>query len=438
MSNVFMNIDDLLDKELEDDEFREKFEEELLDIKNRNKVDKLPDYLYEDVYKFYKARLSDGMPITKIGHEYNLKEQANYAESTLRNKYEEFEKGAIVSLRESDLIKRERLADRREERYLLQNQKRLRREHMFKGQIKRIAELDLISEIFKEEKEEYVPIEGDELKLTAVRKGKSGIPLVIMGDVHAGYEYEGYYNDDVMKSRMEKAFSEIYEYIVDNNVEKINIAEMGDQIEGTGLRKAQLAYTSQMMTKQAMLYEDVFMNLLTKLAEKVPETKITVYFITKDNHSELRVHNTGPGNIDDHFAEVIGVHIKREIETANKYGGMENVSIILGQTHLITTDDDRTIFLAHGHKHSGAMDKLPEQIYGDIGMTPDIIITGHYHQFKLLTRHVRDGFMGMTVVAPSIVGDTDFSSTIHKSSHPGILIMEMGGSNANFTFKPVN
>lgn len=399
----------------------------------KRKVDKLPRYLYEDVHRFYKQMLKEGMPITKIGAEYNKKENANYAESTLRNKYEEYEKVAITSLREEDLIRRERLADNREKRLDLKNQKLLRREAFYKSEIKKIAETSVVAEICKEVHDSYDPtlnVKG--IGIDKVEPSKE-LPLFLMGDAHAGYMYEGLYDDDVFVYRMEKAFSHIYTKTVENGYQEIYIAEMGDQIEGTGLRKSQLAYTTKSMSKQEIFYREVFTRLLKDLSKKLPKVKINIYFITKDNHSELRVHNTGPGNMDDHMAEAIARGIKETIDTAQEFGGLANVKFTPKDVHIVKAGGV-SIYLAHGHQLSKDLTKIPGQLFADLGEVPDIIVTGHWHQFRHLTKQVRDGFMGSIVTTPSMVGDTDFAERLHLSSHPGILLMKVKETHADIEF----
>lgn len=408
-------------------------------MRKSKKIDKLPSYKYTDVHAFYVERIAEGIPVTKIAREYNLKEGKNYAESTLRNKYEDYERQVIGSLAADEIMKRERRADLKEMRLDQRQQQLLRREAFYKSEIKRASEIDLVAEICKAAYGDYdSTIDVKLLKVMEVdSKSTKNSPFIVMGDVHAGYEYDGFYNDAIFLRRMKRAFDEIYSYIKKEKPDRINLLEMGDQIEGTGLRKSQLAYTSQMMTQQAAMYEEVFSELLFDLAGKVPDTEIVVYFITSDNHSELRAHNTGPKGLKDHFAENIGRSLKREIETAHKYGGLLNIEFNISDTFFLKTEEGQTIFAAHGHGHSKNMEALPKQIYDDLGETPDIIITGHWHQFRYLTRQVKDGFMGATITSPSIVGDTDFSAQIHLSSLPGILTMEIGESAVNATFIPV-
>lgn len=408
-------------------------------MKKSNKVDRLPSYKYSDVHDFYAKRISEGTPVTKIAREYNLKEGKNYAESTLRNKYEDYERQVIGSMRADDIMKRERLADAREMRLDQRQQKQLRREAFYKSEVRRVSEVDLIAEICKEVHGEYdSSINVKALEIIEVSpKSTNNSPFLIMGDAHAGYEYDGLYNDGIFLSRMKRAFDEMYTYIKENELEQVNILEMGDQIEGTGLRKSQLAYTSQMMTMQAAMYEEVFSELLEQLAERVPDTKIVVYFITSDNHSEIRAHNTGPKGLKDHFAENIGRGLKREVETAHKYGGLLNVEFNISDEFFLKTEQGQTLYAAHGHNNSKNMEMLPKQVYDDLGETPDIIITGHWHQFRYLTRQVKDGFMGATITSPSIVGDTDFSNQLHLSSLPGILVLEIDDTATNARFIPV-
>ena len=49
---------------------------------------KIPKEMYVVVYEFYKQKINEGVPITKIAEEFNKKYETDFAESSLRNRYE--------------------------------------------------------------------------------------------------------------------------------------------------------------------------------------------------------------------------------------------------------------------------------------------------------------------------------------------------------------
>lgn len=56
--------------------------------KGGNMSRKIPKEMYVVVYEFYKQRINEGIPITKIAEEFNKKYETDFAESSLRNRYE--------------------------------------------------------------------------------------------------------------------------------------------------------------------------------------------------------------------------------------------------------------------------------------------------------------------------------------------------------------
>lgn len=402
------------------------------------KKDKLEVEDYPRVHLFYTEYLAKGYPITQIAKLYNQIHETNHAESTLRNRYEHIEKGILSTIQAEEILKREKQAERK----MVQADIRFReaQNHLkyTRALAREIGDYTTVRNIIVEEMlTDYEPVTGTvEFKPSLDKRTKS--TAFVLSDAHAGYKYENHYNEDIFKRRMNKAFEAIYNQVLEEELKEIHIFELGDQIEGTSLRKGQLTQITTLMAGQVNLYLESFLENLKTLSDNLPNTKINLVIITRDNHSEVRVHGTQRNELDDSMAEVIGARVLSEVDTAQRYGGMKNIEVITGPDLLVKMPNDKKVHLSHGHMYSRDISKIHKQVYDTKGEDPDVVIVGHWHNFQSLGRNVIGGFQRKTITAPSIVGDTNYSlEQLHLSSLPGILRVDIYDTHSDEKFIPL-
>ena len=154
-----------------------------------------------------------------------------------------------------------------------------------------------------------------------------------------------------------------------------------------------------------------------RLSELLPDVKITYIMISKDNHSELRLYNTSRGDMPENLQEVIVESVKRDIETAHRYGGMKNIEFVYGDEVLVDFSGYPVVF-AHGHQYSRKDDILNE-VEHQHNQFVAAYIGGHWHRYSIKYRDVKNGKQQCLIHLPSVVGDTDYSDSLHVSSLPG-------------------
>lgn len=368
----------------------------------------IPTELYQVIYDFYTEQLNKGVGITKIYELFNAKYKTNFAESSLRNRYQyqrdlyNVDKDIVDRLTELEEAERKiALA----EMQIISKQKKLQRQQSaIDSKVRYNADKELVAETFNQQpRNEFKPID----LLIAETKDTFNCPMYVLSDLHLGYQEEGYYNLQQAKDNLTNFFKYVNNEIKIHNLKEIILAETGDSIEGSTLRVTQLFTIAEVMTKQATIYIDIFTRLLKQLSHDNPDTIIKVLFVDEDNHSQIRIQGSSRSDSTEQLSKVIANDIRRTIETAHEYNGMSNVSF----THageIITEVNGATVLLTHGHQYSRDSKQLMNKIYAIHGLIPDVVIRGHYHTYEHISRNVVDNFMQATITAPSAVGDTRY------------------------------
>lgn len=368
----------------------------------------IPEELYPIIYDFYTEQLNKGVGVTKIYKLFNARYQTSFAESSLRNKYERQRDLNNVDADILDRLNEVEEAERKialAELQLISKQKKIQRQQSaIDSQQRYNADKELVAEVFNgQPRKDFKPID---LTLSTVNDTHN-CPIYNLSDLHLGYMEDGYYNLQQAKDNLIKAFKYINNDIKANDLKEVIISETGDSIEGSTLRTTQLFTIAEVMTKQATIFIDLYTNLLKQLSTDNPHTNIKVLFVDEDNHSQIRLAGAGRADSTEQVSKVIANDIRRTVETAHEYGGMQNVTFIHAG-EIITEVNGVTVFLTHGHQYSRDSKQMISKIYAIHGIIPDVVIRGHYHTYQHTSRNVVDDFMQVTITAPSLVGDTRY------------------------------
>lgn len=369
---------------------------------------KIPTEMYMLVYNFYQDKLDKGVGVTKIADLFNAQYKTDFAEASLRNRYE-YQRD--LNNIDSELV--ERLADLEEaertialkEMNIVSKQKKIQRQQSaIDSQLRYNADKELVAEVFnQQERQEFEPID---LTYRTV-KDTYNCPIFVGSDLHLGYMEQGYYDLQQAKDNLTNFFKHINKEIKDKKLKEIVIAELGDMIEGSTLRATQLFTIAEVMTKQATIFIDLYTGLLKQLSNDNPNTFIRVLFVDEDNHSQIRLTGASRGDTTEQVSKVIANDIRRTVETAHEYGGMENVEFIHAG-EIVAEVNGATLFLTHGDKYARNEDAMLKKIYAIHGIIPDVIIRAHFHSYAHITRNVVDGFMQVTITTPPLCGDSRY------------------------------
>ena len=371
-------------------------------------MNKIPKELYTVIYDFYTEQLNKGVAITKIYKLFNAEYKTDFPESSLRNRYE-YQRDlnnidSEIVERLENLEKAERLIALQEMNIVSQQKKLQRQQSAINSQLRYNADKELVAEVFNgQDRQDFEPID---LTFGAV-KNKYNCPIYVLSDLHLGYQEENYYSLQQAKDNLTKAFKYINKEIQDNDLKEVIITDNGDSIEGSTLRATQLFTIAEVMTTQATIFIDLYTRLLKQLSNDNPDTLIKVLFVDEDNHSQIRLAGSSRGDSKEQVSKVIANDIRRTVETAHEYGGMQNVKFTHA-SEIITEVNGATVLLTHGHQYSRDSKPMLNKIFAIHGLIPDVVIRGHFHSYSHFSRNVVDGFMQATITAPSLCGDTQY------------------------------
>lgn len=395
---------------------------------------KIPSELYDRIYEFYTKRLNEGVYVTKVAELFNEHFGTNFAESSLRNRYE-FQRD--FNNIDNDLIERLAELEKAERRLAIQEmnivsqQKKIQRQQSsINSQIRYNADKELVAEIYnQQETTDFEPVN------IAVKEVKTPVaPIFNLSDDHYGYDEKGYYNIATSRAYLLDFFRHVKTQIVSRGLTEVVISHTGDQIEGSTLRSTQLSIIAEVMTKQAVDYEELFTDCLISLAEDCPDTHIRVYFVDEDNHSQIRIMGASRGDTTEFMSKTIANGIRKTVETAKRYGGLSNVTFVHGGEIFINMNG-KIGLLTHGHQYPRVAKQLAQKVFDIHDIRPDFIIHGHYHTFSHNTLNVSNGFMQTVISAPAIVGDTRYGKEgLGLTGLSGFLEVEVNEYTVNSKF----
>lgn len=387
--------------------------------KKEAKGNKIPTSYNDIIYDKYTEYLDAGVPISRVASLLNEELGTNYPESSMRGRYTQMR----------DLYETE-IDDETHQARLFQIAKgsiRLKTERKIIGKertivdtlARQIAEHTVVSEIMRESWGKSAVENLLEDKVMPVTCGQKE-QIYAFADVHWGYVcdlYNNVYNNDVAKRRIREMFDAIIAETSLKGYKHIYVADLGDQIEGSALRISQLVRTAEDMTLQARNYANVMVNEYKRLSKMLPEVEVTVLQITADNHSQLRLYGTQRNEMPENLSNLIGNELMNTFDTAHEFGGMLNMKLILGDEILISIDGYNMVF-AHGHQYGRKEDVL-DSVEKRHRNKVHAFIAGHWHQFSVKYKDVKDDGQQALIFLPAVVGDTDFSETLFVSGLPG-------------------
>ena len=240
---------------------------------------------------------------------------------------------------------------------------------------------------------------------------------LLMGDEHYGVEFEltdlygntlNKYSPEIFEQRMWLLLHKTIEIIEKENIEELNVFNMGDFSDGC-LRVSQLMKLRYGVVDGTIKYADFICNWLNELTGYVR----VKFQMTDGNHTELRQLGQPKGTFtDDNMGKVVREFIKVRLKDNPNFVFIEN------PTGYIYAQLACSTFLGiHGEvKNMANAIKEFSQIYG---VNIDYLAAGHLHH----SRTEEIGVRSEVINIPSIIGIDSYSLSLRKTSNAGAKLL---------------
>lgn len=386
----------------------------------QNKIPKKYNIL---IYEAYEDLLPKGLTKAEIAMELNERWGTEFPESSMRGRYEKMKLSGSMGLDDYEFQRKQFLLSSGQVR-LKETQKSLvRQRSIIDSQVKEYMDRSVVAKVI----EDIYNMEMEHLTELTVKMpyNHDGFPIFAYGDPHLGYTYKGSqfeYDIDICRQRIKDIFDGIIRRTLANGFTHIVVADLGDDIEGSALRVGQLIRITETMSKQALLYTNLLVEMLKYLSASLPNTQITFAHVSEDNHSQMRLYNTKRDELDENLQLLITNGIRNMVDTAHEFGGLLNISYVSADEIVLSFGAEKpfNIVMAHGHQY-GRADDILKNVEQRHGINVHAYISAHWHQFSMKYRNVKDNGQQVLIFLPSVIGDTDFSEHLFLSCYPAYL-----------------
>ena len=246
--------------------------------------------------------------------------------------------------------------------------------------------------------------------------------IMLLSDLHIGMQIDNFYNkydSNIARKRVKKYVQDTIELCKRNNVQRLNVLNLGDLIAGnihvTGRIEA-----SEDLISQIMIASEILAEALNDLQEAAPEI---IYRSCSDNHS--RVTPDFRANLEpENYFRLIDFYLEARLKDTNVQIIHDNLDVDLGFFELL---NGQKLAFAHGHR-----DNVNTALQGVLGATKqfvDYVCVGHFHESKLKS------FQGAKVfVNSSICGADSYaqSKRLYGIPEQTLLILENNNLSVNY------
>ena len=354
----------------------------------------------------------------------------DYGESTYRKKFQSFQKmfSANQSKFANDKAILDDIAEQRRE--LAKERVKLQTEKLeYNRWLREEARDELITEKICDAVNSLTPLNIPKY-ITPVHNTRAY--ALVYGDEHFGVEYElkglfgdiiNAYSPEIFEERMWDLFHQTVEIIQKENIDTLNVFNMGDFNDGI-LRVSQLMKLRYGVVDGTIKYADFIANWLNELTKFVR----VKYQSTNGNHSELRQLGQPKGTFtEDNMGKIVAEFIKTRLKDNPNFTYIENpTGFIYAQLAC------NTVLGIHGEVKNmkTAIDEF-SRIYN---VPIQYLLAGHLHHNK--TEEV--GINSEVINVGSIIGVDSYSLSLHKTANASakLLVFEQTrGKVCEYTLK---
>lgn len=223
-------------------------------------------------------------------------------------------------------------------------------------------------------------VEVPSIKYDGKIKSNPTEAVLLFSDLHIGAESNNFYNKyntNIAVARVNKLVEDTIKYCKANNVETLNVLNLGDLIHGTIHISAKIEQTEDVVS-QVITASKIVANMLIQLQKAAPNV---VYRSCSDNHSRL-TPNKDEAIPSENLGRVIDFYLSSALKGTNIVMANDNLDYGLGK---FTLKNGKICMFAHGHEDKQR--KVAESYICATREFIDYIFLGHYHSFKVNTNY---------------------------------------------------
>lgn len=200
--------------------------------------------------------------------------------------------------------------------------------------------------------------------------------VLLFSDLHLGVNCKNFYNTynyEVALLRVQKLVADTAEYCKRNNVQRLNVLNLGDLIHGLIHTTARIE-SERNVSDQVMLAAEIVSNMLVQLDV---QTGANIYYRScTDNHSRM-IASKDQNLESENFSKLIDWYLEARLKGSNIHIINDNIDESLGK---FTLTNGKTIMFAHGHLEN--VNKCVDAFAGATKQFIDYICLSHFHNAK--------------------------------------------------------
>lgn len=239
--------------------------------------------------------------------------------------------------------------------------------------------------------------------------------ILCLSDWHYGMLTNNFwnsYNTTIAKQRVEKLLHDTIKYCSIMNIGDLYVSNLNDLINGN------IHVTTRIQSEEDVLQQTMHVaELLAWFLKELESYGLNVYYSSvTDNHA--RINNYKEHIEKENFNKIVDWYLKARLNDSSIiiFENLIDESISYFQV------DGRNIFSVHGHLDKPSQ-VLPNLALG-IGINPDIVLMGHYHN--------RQEFAvgnGKVIMNGSLCGVDDYAKNNRYFSDPSQNLIVLDGAN---------
>jgi hypothetical protein len=246
------------------------------------------------------------------------------------------------------------------------------------------------------------------------KKSKDLEYFFFLSDLH----YDG--DEDDLRGRLTKVRDTIVEYVLENDIEHVNIVEVGDTIEGASLRTSQLMGIKKGMIPQILDVAEAYSNLLHEVSLRVGS--VDFFTVTSSNHTQLRQLSTKRNElVEEDLMQVFHRFIEARV------AHLDNVEVVGEKELLINVGGNYNIYVAHGHSgklNPSTLDTYVTKLSFFNDNLADYFIFGHFHHYRQVSLNSKTNLQRKAFLLASMSsGGGTYEEDLLLSSKPAITVM---------------
>lgn len=241
--------------------------------------------------------------------------------------------------------------------------------------------------------------------------------ILMLSDLHIGVNCDNFYNTynvAIATKRLEKVVNDTIKYCTENNVETLNVINLGDMIHGLIHTNARIDQEIDTVD-QIMVASELVASTLNSLQKAAPKI---IYRSVIDNHSRA-VADKHQAIESENFNKIMNWFLQERLKNTDIMFKFDNIDDGIGK---FTLKNGKKVMFAHGHQ-----DNINQAFQHFVGASKefiDYVLLAHYHSEKAKT------YNGIKVIVNgSIVGTEQYALSKRLFGTPSQTLLIFDGFN---------